>query len=58
MHEYKLLLSHISTLSTLTPQGSVASSRAVCIVWEMASLSDRISARFRVPRTFRSDHRF
>lgn len=43
---------YISTLSTLTPQGSVASSSELCIVAEMDSLSLRISARLRVPRTF------
>ena len=45
-------ISYISTLSALTPQGSVASSRASCITLEMDSLSDRISAKFLVPRTF------
>ena len=45
---------HISTLSTLTPQGSVASSRLLCMICEMVSLSERISARFFVPNTFRN----
>lgn len=44
---------YISTLSTLTPQGSVASSKDDCMMWEMVSLSDKISAKFFVPRTFR-----
>ena len=35
----------ISTLSTLTPQGLVASSRMFSIKWQIISLSDRISAR-------------
>lgn len=43
---------YISTLSTLTPHGSVATSNDVCIACEMASLSDKISARFLVPRIF------
>jgi hypothetical protein len=43
---------HISTLSTLTPQGSVATSRDVCIMWEIPSRSARISDKFRVPRMF------
>ena len=38
---------------TFTPQGSVASSNAFCITWLIVSLSDNISARFLVPRTFR-----
>lgn len=45
---------HISTRSTLTPQGSVASSREVCMVWEMVSRSERISAKFLVPSTVRN----
>ena len=45
---------YISTRSALTPQGSVASSSASCITLEMDSRSDRISARLRVPSTFRS----
>ncbi len=45
---------YISTLSTLTPQGSVASSRVCSITWEMVSRSDRISAKCFVPRTFRN----
>ena len=44
---------YISTLSALTPHGSVASSRAFCITWLIVSRSDRISARFFVPKTFR-----
>ena len=47
-------LNYISTRSTLTPQGSVASSNELCIVWEMVSRSDRISAKFFVPKTLRS----
>ena len=46
--------SYISTLSTLTPHGSVASSKAVCMMWEIVSRSDKISAKFFVPSTFRS----
>lgn len=38
---------------TLTPHGSVASSKAFCITWLIVSRSDRISAKFFVPRTFR-----
>jgi hypothetical protein len=41
-------------ISTLTPQGSVASSSAFCITWLIVSRSERISARFLVPRTFRN----
>lgn len=44
---------YISTRSTLTPQGSVASSRELCMLWEMDSRSLKISAKFFVPRTFR-----
>ncbi len=44
---------HISTLSTFTPHGSVASSRLLCMMCEMVSRSERISARFLVPRTLR-----
>ena len=49
-----LFKTYISTLSTLTPHGSVASSKLVCMMCEMVSLSERISARFFVPKTFRS----
>ena len=42
----------ISTLWTWTPHGSVASSRLWCIPSAMFSLSDKISERFLVPRTF------
>merc|ERR1719317_1811622 len=42
----------ISILSTCTPQGSVAASRALCMESPIDSLSDRISDRFFVPRTF------
>ena len=45
---------YISTLSALTPHGSVASSSAFCMTWLIVSLSDKISAKFLVPRTFRS----
>lgn len=45
---------YISTRSTLTPQGSVASSNELCIVCEMVSRSDKISAKFFVPKTLRS----
>ena len=38
---------------TLTPQGSVASSRAFCMTWLMVSRSDKISAKFLVPKTLR-----
>ena len=43
---------YISTLSTLTPHGSVASSNEDCITWLIVSLSDNISAKFLVPNTF------
>ncbi len=43
---------YISTLSALTPQGSVASSREFCMTWLIVSRSLRISARFLVPKTF------
>ena len=46
------LKTYTSTLSTLTPQGSVASSRVVCMSWAMLSRSERMSPRFFVPRTF------
>ena len=36
---------------TLTPQGSVASSKAFCMTWLIVSRSDRISAKFLVPVT-------
>ena len=39
MKLYKTKGSHISTLSTFTPHGSVASSRTLCMVWAMDSLS-------------------
>ena len=45
-------ITHISTRSTLTPHGSVASSRLDCMIWEIVSRSLRISARFLVPSTF------
>ena len=44
---------YISTLSTLTPHGSVASSSDDCMTWLMLSRSDKISAKFFVPKTFR-----
>ena len=50
--QLSLLLSLTSTLSTRTPHGSVASSRPSCISEAMASLSERMSPRFRVPSTF------
>ena len=46
------LTSLISTLSTFTPQGSVVSSSELCMLSDIFSRSDRISARFLVPRTF------
>jgi len=49
-----LVETYISTRSTLTPQGSVASSKELCMVCEMVSRSDRISAKFFVPKTFRN----
>ena len=48
-----LIVTHISTLSALTPHGSVASSSEFCMTWLMVSRSERISARFLVPSTFR-----
>ena len=33
---WDIRVTHISTRSTLTPQGSVASSRAACITWDIA----------------------
>lgn len=47
-----IYFTYTSTLSTLTPQGSVASSSVDCIMLAMPSRSDRISPRFFVPRTF------
>lgn len=44
---------YISTLSTFTPHGSVASSSDDCITWLILSRSDKISAKFFVPNTFR-----
>ena len=44
--------SYISTRSTLTPHGSVASSNVCSITWLIVSRSERISARCLVPRTF------
>ncbi len=46
------LWTYTSTLSTLTPQGSVASSREICMSWAILSLSDKMSPRFFVPSTF------
>lgn len=46
-------LVYISTRSTLTPHGSVASSKDDCIVCEIASRSVNSSERFRVPKTLR-----
>ena len=43
---------YTSTLSTLTPHGSVASSRVDCIIVTIDSRSDRMSPRFFVPSTF------
>uniref|UniRef100_A0AAG5CYN7 Uncharacterized protein n=1 Tax=Anopheles atroparvus TaxID=41427 RepID=A0AAG5CYN7_ANOAO len=45
--------SYISTRSTCTPHGSVASSSVTCIECEMASRSVSSSERLRVPSTFR-----
>lgn len=45
---------YISTLSTFTPQGSVASSKLLCITWLIDSLSLNISDKFLVPKTLRS----
>ena len=47
-------LNDIAVVVTLTPHRSVASSKASCITFDMDSLSDKISARLRVPRTFLS----
>ena len=44
--------SFISTLSTWTPQGSVATSRLWCMASAMFSRSDKISDKFLVPRMF------
>ena len=50
---------YTSTLSTLTPHGSVASSRVDCIIVAIDSRSDRMSPRFFVPSTFlKSEKRF
>ena len=51
--EYVRKSDYISTRSTLTPQGSVASSNEFCMTWLIVSRSDKISARFLVPNTFR-----
>ena len=53
--QYYISITHTSTLSTLTPHGSVASSSEVCISSEMDSLSDKISERFFVPNTLRRE---
>ena len=45
--------SYISTRSTLTPHGSVASSSVCSMTWLIVSRSERISARYFVPRTLR-----
>ncbi len=42
---------YISTRSTLTPQWSVALSSVCSMAWLMVSRSDKISARYFVPRT-------
>ena len=41
---------YTSTRSTLTPQGSVASSRIVCIIPAISFRSVRISSSFLVPK--------
>ena len=46
------LTSFTSTLSTVTPQGSVASCSSSCISLAMDSRSDKMSPRFFVPNTF------
>ena len=46
------LTSFTSTLSTVTPQGSVASCSSSCISLAMDSRSDKMSPRFLVPNTF------
>ena len=51
--EYVRKSDYISTRSTLTPQGSVASSNEFCMTWLIVSRSDKISAKFLVPNTFR-----
>lgn len=48
-----LMSSYISTLSTSTPHGSVASSKLACIMWLIASLSDSNCAKSLMPRTLR-----
>lgn len=45
---------NISTRSTLTPHGSVASSSDDCIVCEIVSRSVNNSDKFRVPKTLRN----
>ena len=56
-----LNVTFISTLSTLTPQGLVASSRMFSIKWQIISLSERISAKvwksFFLPLTIYSKSR-
>ncbi len=49
-----LCVKNVPARLTLTPHGSVASSRAFCMTWLMVSRSERISARFLVPSTFRN----
>ena len=49
---FYISFTYISTRSTLTPQGSVASSRVVSIQWEISSRSESISAKHLVPNTF------
>ena len=54
MMHWQPIPTYISTLSTLTPHGSVASSNVCSITWLIVSLSDKISAKCFVPNTFRN----
>ena len=46
------IVTYTSTRSTLTPHGSVASSRVDCIADAIDSRSESMSPKFFVPRTF------
>ena len=48
----QISFTYTSTLSTLTPHGSVASSKVACIMLAIPSRSDKMSPRFFVPKTF------
>ena len=56
MLDMLVMIKVTSTLSTLTPQGSVPSSRTVCISRAIDSRSDKMSPKVFVPNTFLTEN--